>query len=823
MSRVRRARWASYAVGDGGKVSHDQLSLHRRARPDSHFARSGAPTDLQSHPVNVSVLGGGPAGLYFALLLKKARPDAGVTLFERNAADDTFGWGVVFSDQTLENFRRADEPTFQAITDHFAHWDDIDVHFRGVTVTSGGHGFSGIARRKLLGILQQRAAELGVDLRFGIEVPDLEALAGLSPARPELIVAADGVNSNVRRARAREFGAAVDERSARFIWLGTHRRFDAFTFIILERPTGVYQAHAYRFNDEQSTFIVECDERSWRAARFDTMDADATVAACEEMFAPWLLGHPLLYNATAQRRREPWVTFARVHCERWHDGNVVLLGDAAHTAHFSVGSGTKLAMEDAIALAGEVSRLDTMASSPAAMTLEAALERYESARRVEVLRLQNAARNSMEWFENVRRYVRLEPEQLAYSLLTRSQRVSHENLRLRDPRYLGGVERWFASKASRDTEDPAPPPMFTPFTLRGMTVVNRVVVSPMDMYCATDGFPDDFHLVHLGARALGGAGLVMTEMTCVSPEGRITPGCTGLWNAGQAAAWRRVVDFVHERSPAKICLQLGHSGRKGSTRLGLEGTDIPLEADNWDLWGPSAIPHRPTMQTPRLLTHADMQLIVAQFVHSTELAVTAGFDMLELHCAHGYLLSSFLTPLANQRTDEYGGSTENRLRFPLEILAAMRAVWPGDKPMSVRISATDWVAGGVDAPESVEIARAFVGAGADIIHVSTGQTSPDAKPVYGRMYQTPFSDRIRNELGIRTIAVGAITDADQVNSIIASGRADLCALARPHLADPAWTLHAAAQLGYRPQWWPWQYRSGKDQLERLVARSAGGQ
>jgi anthraniloyl-CoA monooxygenase len=777
--------------------------------------------------MRIAVLGGGPAGLYFSLLLKQARPEAEVVVVERNAADDTFGWGVVFSDQTLENFREADEPTYRAITESFAHWDDIDVHFRGTTITSGGHGFSGIARKRLLEILQERSRALGVRLHFKTEVTDEGGLGALLGATPDLIVAADGANSVVRQRYAQDFGASAEARTARYIWLGTTRRFDAFTFIVIETPTGVYQVHAYRFNDNQSAFIVECDAASWLGAGFDRMDAAATIAECERMFAPWLDGHRLLFNATPHRHRDPWVTFLRVNCERWRRGNIVLLGDSAHTAHFSVGSGTKLAMEDAIALSREVAAV----RAPSATALAEAVDRYEAARRVEVLRLQNAARNSMEWFENVRRYVRLEPEQFAYALLTRSQRVSHENLRLRDGAYLAGVERWFASRAARDAAravpnvregvagTPAPPPpLFTPFSLRGMTVENRVVVSPMDMYCADDGLPNDFHLVHYGARALGGAGLVVTEMTCVSPQGRITPGCTGLYRDDQASAWRRIVKFVHTQSEAKVCLQLGHSGRKGSTRLGLEGTDIPLAAGNWDLIAPSAIPHKPTMQTPRAMTRSDMDNAVAAFVRATELARLADFDMVELHCAHGYLLSSFITPLSNRRGDEYGGSLENRLRFPLEVFCAMRSVWPAERPMSVRISATDWVPGAVDAAESVEIARAFTVAGADIMHISTGQTSSEARPVYGRMYQTPFSDRIRNELGIRTIAVGAITDPDQVNSIIASGRADLCALARPHLSDPHWTLHAAAQLGYGAQRWPWQYRSGKEQLERLIAR-----
>lgn len=782
--------------------------------------------------MNVAVLGGGPAGLYFSLLLRKARPDFTVTLYERNAPDDTFGWGVVFSDQTLENFRQADEPTFRAITEQFAHWDDIDVHVRGRTITSSGHGFSGIARRVLLQLLQARAKELGVSLHFGTEVPDADSLPG-GPV--DLLVAADGVNSMVRRAHAGEFGATVDQRTARYIWLGTTRRFDAFTFIVVENAWGVFQVHAYRFDEHQGAFIVECDEASWRNAGFDTMDAAATIAVCESMFAPWLEGHRLRFNATPHRLREPWQTFLRVHCERWRHGHMVLLGDAAHTAHFSIGSGTKLAMEDAIVLAREVATVSSVPATtgPRRLTptmpnaLAAACDRYEAERRVEVLRLQNAARNSMEWFENVRRYVRLEPEQFAYALLTRSQRVSHENLRLRDGAYLAGVERWFAASAAAapamnvaaPAAGKAPPPMFAPLTLRGLTVANRIVVSPMDMYSAADGTPDDFHLVHYGSRAVGGAGLVVTEMTCVSPEGRISPGCTGMYERAHVDAWRRITRYVHRWSPAKFCLQLGHSGRKGSTKPSLEGSDIPLDEGNWPLIAASPLPHRPFMPVPREMTRDDMDKVVRDFRRATELAIEAEFDMIELHCAHGYLLSGFLTPLSNRRSDAYGGTLQNRLRFPLEVMAAVRDAWPADRPMSVRISATDWVAGGVDAAESVEIARAFSNAGADILHVSTGQTSPDAKPVYGRMWQTPFSDRIRNELGIRTIAVGAITDPDQVNSILAAGRADLCALARPHLSDPYWTLHAAAQQGHRDQVWPWQYRSGKEQMERLLERA----
>ena len=762
--------------------------------------------------MKVAVIGGGPAGLYLALLMKKADPAHRVTVLERNAPDDTFGWGVVFSDQTLGYLREADPPTARRIEDELAHWDDIDIHHRGAVVTSGGHGFSGISRKTLLAVLQDRARELGVELRFGCEVADDAGLPALGLGDPDLVVAADGVNSRIRAKYAEHFRPDLDVRKAPFCWLGTTKLFDAFTFLFVENDHGVFQAHAYRYSADHSAFIVECDERSWRNAGFDRMDEAETVAACERMFAPWLDGHPLESNAP--HLRSPWIRFTRVSCERWFhlDGDVApvaLIGDAAHTAHFSIGSGTKLAMEDAIAL----SRILQQGCG-----LGASLEAYQEERRTEALRLQNAARNSMEWFENVRRYIHLDSPQFAYSLLTRSQRVSHENLRLRDSVYLSGVERWFASRASGGEPERPPPPMFTPFRLRGMRLENRVVVSPMDMYCAVDGTPNDFHLVHLGARALGGAALVMTEMTCVSPEARITLGCTGMYAPEHLDAWRRIVAFVHGWSRAKICLQLGHSGRKGATRLMWEGMDEPLEQGAWEVMGPSPIPYGPPNQVPREMTRADMDAVVAQHVRAVEMGMEAGFDMAELHCAHGYLLSSFVTPVSNRRTDEYGGCLENRLRFPLEVFRAMRAAWPEERPMSVRISATDWVEDGITPDEAVEVARAFAAAGADIIHVSTGQTTPEAKPVYGRMFQTPYSDRIRNEAGVPTIAVGNITEADQVNGIIAAGRADLCALGRPHLSDPHWTLHAAAQLGYTEQQWPVQYLTGKSQLERNLKR-----
>ena len=782
--------------------------------------------------MHIVTIGGGPAGLYFAIMMKKARPGREIVVVERNAPGDTFGWGVVFSDQTLGHFAEADEPTFREITARFARWDDIDVHHRGGVVTSGGHGFAGIARHALLEILQRRARELGVDLRFRTEVAHDGDLGRLGLGGVDLVVGADGVNSGVRRRHADVFRPDLDVRTARYLWLGTTRRFDSFTFIIVENEHGVFQAHAYPFDERHSAVVVECDERSWRAAGLDRLDVDASVAACERMFAPWLDGNPLLARVPPHQRAEPWACFTRVRNERWHHERTVLIGDAAHTAHFSIGSGTKLAMEDSIALARWLAR---------DLPLPEALAGYQEERMTEALRLQNAARNSMQWFENVRRYVHLPREQFAYSLLTRSQRVSHENLRLRDQSYLERVEQWFQGEAERSASAittgsvvspvsavpavpavpaaPAVPPMFTPFRLRDMLLANRVVVSPMDMYCAEDGMPNDFHLVHLGARALGGAGLVMTEMVCVSPEGRITPGCTGMYAAEHVEGWARVTAMVHRWTGARIALQLGHSGRKGSTRLMWEGNDVPLPSGNWPVMAPSPVPYKPGMQVPREMARADMERVRDEFVSAARMGEAAGFDMLELHCAHGYLLSGFITPISNRRTDEFGGSLENRLRFPLEVFRAMRAVWPAVRPMSVRISAHDWVDDGITDADAVEIARAFQAAGADIIHVSAGQTSDAARPVYGRMFQTPFSDRIRNEAGVPTIAVGNITEADQINSIIAAGRADLCALARPHLSDPQWTLRAAAELGYAAQPWPPQYLTGRDQLIRNLARA----
>ncbi len=779
--------------------------------------------------MRISCLGGGPAGLYFALLTKKRQPTHEVTVYERNRADATFGWGVVFSDQTLGALREADPPTAAAIDDAFNHWDDVAVHYRGQRIVSGGHGFCGIGRMRLLQILQARCRELGVDLRFGADAPDDEALDA------DLVIACDGLNSRVRQKYADVYQPDVDLRACRFVWLGTKRLFDAFTFDFQHTPHGWFQAHAYRFDADTSTFIVEAPERVWQAAGIDRMGKEESIGFCERLFERVLGGEKLMSNAAHLRGSSQWIRFPRIVCKRWvhwargagsaEPRPIVLMGDAAHTAHFSIGSGTKLALEDAIALDRAIARAEGEAAVEGlAPALRRSLADYEATRGVEVLRIQNAARNSTEWFENVERYTALPPEQFAYSLLTRSQRISHENLRLRDRGYVAAIEDWIAARAGLPPRAPerAPVlPLATPFTLRGVTLKNRIVVSPMAQYSCVDGVPGDFHLVHLGARALGGAGMVVVEMTCPSPDARITPGCPGLWNDTQRDAFARIVRFVHENTDAKIAIQLGHAGPKGSTRVPWDGPgmDHPLAEGNWPLIAASAQPYQQGINaTPRAMTRADMDRVRDDFVAATRRAAEAGFDWLELHCAHGYLLSSFISPLTNHRDDAWGGSLDARLRYPLEVFAAIRDAWPAERPISVRISAHDWVEGGITPDDAVAIARAFKAAGADMIDCSSGQVSPDQQPVYGRMYQTPFADRIRNEAGIATIAVGAITDGDQVDGIIAAGRADLCAIARPHLANPAWTLMQAAQLGWHDMPWPKQYRTAKDQLERTIER-----
>jgi len=759
--------------------------------------------------VRIAVLGGGPGGLYFAALAKQLDARHEITVWERNAADDTFGFGVVFSDETLGGIEHADLEIFRAMRREFARWDDIDVHFRGTTSTSGGHGFAAMSRKRLLAILQARCAELGVQVLFHAEAPDAALLA----ASHDLVVAADGMNSATRARFAGTFVPDLERRRCKYIWLGTDLVFDAFKFYVLDTPSGVMQVHGYPYSDQASTFILEMHEDVWQRAGFGEFAAlaegfapgrsdEQSIERIGDLCADIVDGHELVGNNSR------WISFGTIRCATWRHENVVLLGDAAHTAHFSIGSGTKLAMEDALALAACL-------HEQADRDVAGALAAYEEERRPVVASTQRAAQASLEWFENIGHYAGQDPHQFAFNIMTRSRRVTYDNLRLRDPEFVAGMDRWFGS--SQDSgADPSPPcpPMFQPFRLGRLELANRVIVSPMDMYSAADGVPGDFHLAHLGSKALGGAGLVMTEMVCVSPAGRITPGCTGIYTAGQEDSWRRITNFVHDHSRAKIGIQLGHSGRKGSTRLMWEGMDDPLPDGNWEVCGPSPVPYAAQSQTPRELTGDDMVQIKDQFTAAARAAARAGFDLLELHCAHGYLLSSFLSPLTNQRTDRYGGSLAARLRYPLEVFDAVRAVWPQDRPMTVRVSATDWHPGGVDVDQAVEIARAFAEHGADGIDVSTGQVVSEEAPAFGRSYQTPFADRIRNEIGrkygIAVIAVGAISSYDDVNSIILAGRADLCALGRTHLYDPNWTLHAAAEQGYAGPGavWPHPFAAG---------------
>jgi anthraniloyl-CoA monooxygenase len=752
--------------------------------------------------MKIAIIGGGPAGLYAAILLKKQRPAAEITVYERNRADDTFGFGVVFSDATLDNFEKYDPPSYRRITQEFAYWDDIAVHFRGTVHRVGGNGFCGCSRRKLLLILQERARELGVSLQFETEIEDDSRFA-----EADLIVLADGINSRFREKHLNHFEPEVDVRSNVFAWMGSTRPLDAFTFIFQETEWGPFIAHAYQYEAGRSTWIFETDLATFERAGLTGLNEKQSADRMAEVFGWFLGGHPLLTN------RSMWRNFPMIRSKRWIKDNMVLLGDAKATAHFSIGSGTKLAMEDAIALA------DAMAQAP---SVGAALEHYEQGRREEVEKTQHAADVSLVWFEHVDRFWDFDPVQFAFGVMTRSKAITYDNLTLRAPDFVAEVDKAFARQVRArgfdvDVDKPLAP-MFQPMRLREMRIANRAVVSPMCMYSAKEGVPTDFHLVHYGSRAIGGAGLIFTEMTCVSRDARITPGCTGLWNDEQEAAWRRIVDFVHANSVAKFCLQLGHAGRKGATKLMWDGMDRPLKEGGWDIVAASPIPYFPDSQMPREMDRAAMETVKAAFVQAVERGERCGFDMLELHCAHGYLLASFISPLTNRRTDEYGGPIQNRLRYPLEVFEAMRSAWPSHKPMSVRISATDWAEGGITGDDAVKIARAFAGAGVDLVDVSTGQTVRDAQPVYGRMFQTPFSDQVRNEARVATMCVGNITSADQVNTILAAGRADLVALGRPHLVDPTFTLKAAAWYGADEVFCPPQYLPGKEQIFRNAVR-----
>jgi anthraniloyl-CoA monooxygenase len=755
--------------------------------------------------MNVHIIGGGPAGLYFAILMKKAWPQTRITLFERNKPDDTFGFGVVFSDQTLEAFESYDRETYRQIVGHFAYWDDIEIHFRGTTHRIGGNGFCGCSRANLLKILGRRARSLGIEIKYQAEVsPDDPKIRGA-----DLVVVADGINSRVREAYADRFKPSVDLRPNFFSWMGSTRPFDAFTFFFRETEHGIFIAHCYQYEPNRSTWIIETDPATFKRAGLDKLDEAASAHFVEGLFADELKGHRLTTN------RSIWRNFPTIRCERWVADNMVLIGDAKATAHFSIGSGTKLAMEDAIALY-EAFRSTNGRDVPAA------LAHFEKSRREEVEKTQHSADVSLVWFEHVDRFWKMDPTRFAFGLMTRSKAITYDNLALRAPEFVAQADEVVARDAQAlgfpAAKSNALAPMFQPFRLRNMTLENRVVVSPMCQYSAQDGMPADWHLVHYGSRAIGGAGLMFTEMTDVSKDARISLGCAGIYSDAHEAAWKRIVDFVHAQSKTKFCLQLGHAGRKGATRLMWEGIDEPLERGAWPIISASPLPYFPHSAVPREMTRADMDTVVADYVAAVKRAERAGFDMVELHAAHGYLIASFISPLTNTRKDEYGGSLENRMRFPLEVFRAMRAAWPDEKPMSVRISATDWQDGGLTGDDAVEVARLFAEAGCDLIDVSTGQTTADAEPVFGRMFQTPFSDQIRNEAGLATMCVGAITTADQVNTIIAAGRSDLVALARPHLVDPYFTMKAAAWYDAPAIHCPPQYLAGKDQIFRNSAR-----
>ncbi len=739
--------------------------------------------------MKIVCIGGGPAGLYFALLFKKARPETEITVVERNAPGVTFGWGVVFSDETLSYLEENDRPTHEAITKSFAHWDAIDIHYKGACLRSGGHGFSGIARKELLVILQDRCRELGVKLVFDTEVDDYEKVVQ-QLGGADLVIACDGVKSKIRERHAAAFKPSIDLRTARYMWLGTKKKFDAFTFYFEENAHGMFQVHAYRFDEDTSTFIAECDEASFFAAGLDKMTTEESIAYLEKLFGKHLGGEKLLPN------RSQWVQFPTIKNERWSHGNVVLMGDAAHTAHFSIGSGTKMAMEDSIALVKALLEHPT--------SIPKALAAYEEERRPIVERTQKAAQDSLQWFENVKRYRDLDPTQFAFSLLTRSKRITFDNLKLRDAAFAEHVRSWHEARTPESK--PSAPAMFTPLSLRDLIIPNRVVVSPMCMYSAVDGLPNDFHFTHYLARAMGGAGLVMCEMTDVSREGRISPGCAGMYLPEHLEAWRRIVTAVHQQSASKIGMQLGHAGRKASTKVMWEGSDRPLESGNWPIMSASPLPYFPDSQVPREMDRSDMDAVKADYVRSARWADEAGFDLLEVHMAHGYLLASFISPLTNVRKDAYGGSREARMRYPLEVLEAVRSVWPKHKPLSVRISATDWLPGGIEDEDVIALARALKERGTDVIDVSCGMTTPDSRPkFYGRMYQAYWADMVKNEVKIPTIAVGNISSADQINTLILSGRADLCALARPHLANPHFTIGAAIEQGWRDVFIPSQY------------------
>ena len=763
--------------------------------------------------MKITVVGGGPGGLYTALLTKKARPDWDIEVFEQNRADDTFGFGVVFSDETLDEFLNRDKPVFEAIRGEFAYWQDIAIHFKGQEMRAGGNGFCGTSRQTLLRILQERCAELGVRMTYSerIEAADI----GARFADSDVIVAGDGIGSAIREHYKDGFQPSQIVKSNRFCWMGSARPMDEFNYFFKETEHGKMVAHCYQYQPDRSTWVFEMDDATWAAHGFSEFDEEDSKAKLEAIFTEELQGHPLLLN------RSNWRQFPRIFCENWSVDNIVILGDAKASAHFSIGSGTKLAMECAISLSDAL-------LEHAETDVPAAFAAYDDARRTPCQITQHNADVSLAWFEHMERSWDMDPYQFAMVVMCRAKSITYDNLLLRDAEFVRRVDdEWYQRHLEQTGEDlrtTRPTPMFSSLKLRDMELPNRVVMSPMAQYSATpDGCLTDWHRVHYGGHAQGGMGLIFTEMTCPSADARITRGCPGMWTDKHEEQWSDIVEFIHKNSGANVALQLGHAGRKGSTQLGWENADHPIkkESQNWPLVSASSIPwFEGESQTPEELDEAGMERITAEFVQATERAARAGFDMLELHCAHGYLLASFLSPLTNKRSDSFGGSIENRMRFPLQVFSAMRAVWPEERPMSVRVSASDWKEGGLSEEDLFKISEAFNAAGCDLIDVSAGQTVPDQKPIYGRMFQAQFSEAVRNVPKIATMAVGAITEAAQVNTILHTRRADLVAIGRPHMWNPYFTHQAAAWYGaMNKNMWPRQYESGGQQAFREQEKS----
>ena len=742
--------------------------------------------------MKISVIGGGPGGLYFSILTKKAQPDCQIDVYERNKADDSFGFGVVFSDETLSEFLTKDPESYELIRSKFAYWDDLDVARDGEVVRITGNGFCGCSRKTLLELLQQRCREEGVNLHFETNIGDLSQLSD-----SDIIVASDGINSAIRDRFASDFGTKTELKKNRFVWMGSTRPLDAFTYFFRTTPYGTIVAHTYQYQEGMSTWIFECSDATWQNAGFSVTDEKDTIQKIESLFKEELQGHGLISN------RSHWRQFPAITNDNWHKDNIVLLGDAKATAHYSIGSGTKLAMECAIALS------EAVISNPGNVT--AAFQQYEKMRRNRVEMIQYAANVSLDWFEHMDRHIEHDFMQFAFGVMTRSKKVTFENMALRDTTFTQKVLAEFNQKNNNTANTPA---AFTPFQLREMTLKNRIVMSPMGQYSAEDGLVSDWHLMHYGARATGGVGLILTEMTAVSQTGRITLGCAGIYTKEQVVAWKKITAFIHHNTAAKIGIQLGHSGRKGATKKPWEGATESIEKP-WELLSASPLAFNDKTAVPKEMTAQDMEQVITEFVQAAKNADEAGFDMIELQAHHGFLLASFLSPLTNIRQDEFGGSIENRLRFPLQVFEAIRKVFPAAKPMSVRISASDWATNGISEEDTIAIAEAFKNAGADIINVSTGNTVSGQKPQVGRMWQTPFSDTIRNTVHIPTITTGYIQDIDQINTILLNGRADLVALGRPLLIDPNFVRNAQAYEQYQTDDIPKQYQAGISHLYPL--------